>query len=1114
MLPTSFAAVPPRTKNLTEVVRRAAGKQTAYVAITTEQRTDHAEAVSRLLEIANEADGKRTFTAICGWPALERLYIRKLAHLQSEGENGEPAEREAKPAPAVPAVTVAVAQGDEVVRFEGVLTEGASPEGLAEILGFAQSMTCPANPQPEEARQTSKRLQQQLQLKPQALPPPAATPVIKPEQAAQLHRPLQFSPTTANPNFALGPSGAELQIATSSTGQVVVIGSNNGTSFSNDYADSFGASKVPAGINKGDPVLGTGASGQFYLGGMSFNAAGCDDVVAVDTAKTGANFAFQGNAVHCPITGAICVPDQPQMAVDSQNATPTGDQLYMVWRNFPDDGSKQCSLIGSGNPTPTIACSVDGGQTWQNQTAVGTGDRARIAVGSDGFVYVTYVIGLELGINKFSSCAKGLQPQPHFPAKIAAFSGVDCPIDGLFTSSSRCTYESAASPQPAVSQEFAGDVLVSYAERINDQNDDIVVRHSHDGGLSWPDRVVANTAVNAHRFMPWICTTGGIANVSWYDRRAATSQDDSLTNYYFSQLSLRTSPPSLIGSDQNISVSTDSQKSVTITGDPKFGDYNGNTCANNRAFLAWASATPPPGITNPGGIQVYAAATPPGPPIVSSVTPSGGKCNTGTTITISGSNFYNVSGVSAVPQDLVYQGTALPFTVVSHSQITANVPATLPSMSYEIVVETPSGLSSQPTPPRTDLFGIGPTITSLSPNTGPVPGGTEVTITGTCFDSHGLNPNKVQVYFGGVQASKGFDQCASSTQCVVYSPPASGVRQVEVVVNVDGANSVANFPADLFTYAGPHITGVTPNHGPKTGGTSVLITGDGFPPYTGTPNNLSVFFGPVPAGALCLGSTLYATTSCEVDSPAAGTAGAVDVVAHAFGASSSTSAADVFTYDEYPALVNLRLPDPFFGVESAVFLNGNAPPGGAAVSLTSSDTSVVQLPQPTVTIAAGSQSAFVPLTILPTAETKQVVLTATYQGSSVNATLPVYASPPLSLITPTNLAANQSGSVEVSLNTPAPAGGALVSLTCSDPSAIVLPTTNSVTVPAGSYSTSFSITNTYSGKPKSVKISGTYNGASASDAILVPSTPCQEKKCPRGSWWDESQCFCNHGPPE
>lgn len=209
------------------------------------------------------------------------------------------------------------------------------------------------------------------------------------------------------------------------------------------------------------------------------------------------------------------------------------------------------------------------------------------------------------------------------------------------------------------------------------------------------------------------------------------------------------------------------------------------------------------------------------------------------------------------------------------------------------------------------------------------------------------------------------------------------------------------------------------------------------------------------------------------------------------------------------------MPAAFFGIKSAIILNGNAPPGGAAVAIASSNPSVARSQPPTVTIPAGSPSAIVPLAIFPTPQAKQVTLTASYQGSSVSAILDVSPSPPLMIVLPTNLDLNESGTVQVSLNTPAPGGGATVVLSSSDPAAIALPPSNSVTIASGNYDTSFSITNHYSGLPKSVKISGAYNGAFASDSVLVPSsTRCKVKKCPRGSWWDPAACTCMHGTPQ
>jgi hypothetical protein len=336
---------------------------------------------------------------------------------------------------------------------------------------------------------------------------------------------------------------------------------------------------------------------------------------------------------------------------------------------------------------------------------------------------------------------------------------------------------------------------------------------------------------------------------------------------------------------------------------------------------------------------------------------------------------------------------------------------------------------------------------------------------------------------------------------------------VDVVVSVEGASSPTS-AADLFTYSGPFISGVDPNHGPRTGGTPVEIAGGGFPPYLGTGNNLAVAFGDAQTSAMCLGSDVLATTSCSTVTPPVNTAGPVQVVATAYGASSPTSPASVFTYDRYPSLTKFQLPDAFFGIESAIYLNGNAPSEGVAVAINSSDPSVVRPQQPIVTVPAGSKSAAAPLEILPRAQAKQVTLTASYQGSWVSATMDLAASPPLAIDAPTNLLQDQSGAVTISLNGPAPVGGAAVVLSSDDPASIAMPPSNSATIAAGTYATSFSITDHYAGLPKYVKISAAY-GASASWSIRVPSSgSCPVRKCPNGKWWNPDDCACTPGVPQ
>jgi len=864
--------------------------------------------------------------------------------------------------------------------------------------------------------------------------------------------------------------------------------------FSTNYGDSFAASTVNFGFTSGDPTLATGASGRIYLSGVNLTPTGCAVPVDVDNSGTGATFNLAGNAALSPLTGSIFFPDQPQMAADARNLSPMGDQVYVVWRNFTRPfGSSvtTCNAITWGDHSPTISCSSDNGATWGHQTTVGSGDPGRITVGPDGFVYVTYMAGANVMLNKFSSCASGLVRQSGFPVTVASSSGIDCPISGI----DRCT-SSLESPQPAVLLDFANDVFVVYPEKSGGGNDNIVVRHSNDGGLTWPHRTIANTSVTAHRFMPWVCGAGAHVNVSWYDRRAATPADDSLTSYFFN-----TASGLSVGTEQNISVVADSQK--TATGPvPKYGDYNGNACTRDRVYVGWASATAPQGVTIPtgSGINVFVEAIPPGPPMVTSVSPNREQCGSGATIAIAGANFRSVSSV--LLKRITGTVPVSSFTVNSTSLITATVPTNLGGGVYEVVISTPSGSSTQPVlSTRTDLFSVAPTITRLTPSSGPGTGSTQVMVDGSCFQQGS------GFLFGSAPAVRGYGQCASDRQCVVYSPAAIGAGSVDVVATTEGVVSLIG-PADRFTYAGPQITGIHPASGPITGGTALGISGSGFPSYDGhSLANVPMSFGSVNTVAEC------DLTWCLVTTPPALTPGAVDVIAYAFGTSSAVSPGDMFTFTAQPSLVRFETGSSYSGVSAVVGLDGNAPGAGASVVLSSANPSLVSVPS-TATIPVGQVATSVPLTINPSPISQTVILTANYLGKTLTSTVSVPPSRPLTItIGATALSAGQSTTVTIGINAPAPAGGAAVTLSSSTPATISVPV--SVTIPSGSYSTNFPITNRYSGGPNLVTITGSYNGASASDSVVVFIAPptCTPSPCPHLYYWNPTDCKCVHGLP-
>src|SRR5207248_630505 len=162
----------------------------------------------------------------------------------------------------------------------------------------------------------------------------------------------------------------------------------------------------------------------------------------------------------------------------------------------------------------------------------------------------------------------------------------------------------------------------------------------------------------------------------------------------------------------------------------------------------------------------------------------------------------------------------------------------------DVTVSTPGGPTA-PTPADLFTYAAAPTVTAVSPTSGPVAGGSAVTITGT-----GL-AGATGVAFGAAPAGFIFDADASIT---AVAPPAA---------------------------AAPTVTVVDPA-GPLSGGTVVTITGAGLSGAT------AVAFGGAPAGF-----TVNSDTSITAVAPP-GAAGPVDVTVTTPGGTSAASPADVF----------------------------------------------------------------------------------------------------------------------------------------------------------------------------------------------------------------------------
>jgi len=165
-------------------------------------------------------------------------------------------------------------------------------------------------------------------------------------------------------------------------------------------------------------------------------------------------------------------------------------------------------------------------------------------------------------------------------------------------------------------------------------------------------------------------------------------------------------------------------------------------------------------------------------------------------------------------------------------------------------------------------------VASISPDSGPLGGGTMVTIAG-----RGFVPG-AHVYFGNQQASSvAFE---SSTTLRAISPAGEGGVDVRVTEAVSTSSAQ---PSDVFTYGPPVVTGLSPSTGPSAGGSRVTISGAGFA------IGAQVFFGSV----ACTQVRVTSSRSIEVIVPA-GTPGGVDVTVATPAGTSTRSPSDRFTY--------------------------------------------------------------------------------------------------------------------------------------------------------------------------------------------------------------------------
>ncbi|MFG2491173.1 IPT/TIG domain-containing protein [Streptomyces caniferus] len=210
------------------------------------------------------------------------------------------------------------------------------------------------------------------------------------------------------------------------------------------------------------------------------------------------------------------------------------------------------------------------------------------------------------------------------------------------------------------------------------------------------------------------------------------------------------------------------------------------------------TVTAPTGTSTQNVFFTYAAA-----PVLTALIPSSGPTAGGNVVTLNGTNLTGATSVK-------FGSNSAVILTNTTTQITAIAP-TAPPSTVNVTVTTPGGTSNPL--PYTYTATPAPTLTTVSPTSGPTTGGNIVTLNGTNLTS------ATSVKFGSNSA---VILTNTTTQITAIAP--AGIGTVNVTVSTAGGTSNA-LP---YTYAAapvPVLSGLSPTSGPTAGGNVVTLNG-------------------------------------------------------------------------------------------------------------------------------------------------------------------------------------------------------------------------------------------------------------------------------------------------
>lgn len=267
---------------------------------------------------------------------------------------------------------------------------------------------------------------------------------------------------------------------------------------------------------------------------------------------------------------------------------------------------------------------------------------------------------------------------------------------------------------------------------------------------------------------------------------------------------------------------------------------------------------------------------------ISAVLPGEGPLAGGSAITINGADF---AGSVAVT---VGGRAALDVVLVDSRRITCRTPAGAQAGAVDVAVSC--SLSGTATAPGAFGYRPEPTITGVAPASGPLAGGTLITLTGTGFSG------TVSVTIGGTPATGVSVTSSSRIDCVAPASPLAG--PVAVVVTCSETGTVARTAGYTYNALPTFVAPPSPVSGPIAGGTLITVDGTNFL------GAVTLTVGGLPATDV----TVTGGTRITARTPPGGAAGAAALVVTCSGSGSATLP-NGFSYNATPAISGALAPN-------------------------------------------------------------------------------------------------------------------------------------------------------------------------------------------------------------